>query len=102
MQLFVGRFLPGLRAPIFFTAGSTRVKYWKFFFFDGLAALISVPFFVWLGHWLWAKFKDDIAQLDRALDRTQTYTMVVAVVLLLVVGWVVVRKVRESRTKWDD
>jgi membrane protein DedA with SNARE-associated domain len=100
--LFVGRFLPGLRAPIFFTAGSTRVKYWKFFFFDGLAALISVPFFVWLGHWLWAKFKDDIAQLDRALDRTQTYTMVVAVVLLLVVGWVVVRKVRESRTKWDD
>ena len=100
--LFVGRFLPGLRAPIFFTAGSTRVKFWKFFCFDGLAALISVPFFVWLGHWLWRKFKDDIAQLDRALDRTQTYTMAVAVVLLIVVGWVVVRKVRESRTKWDD
>lgn len=100
--LFVGRFLPGLRAPIFFTAGSTRVKFWKFFFFDGLAALISVPFFVWLGHWLWREFKDDIAQLDRALDRTQTYTMVVAAVLLIVVAWVVVRKVRESRTKWDD
>ncbi|HRG55306.1 MAG TPA: DedA family protein [Lacunisphaera sp.] len=100
--LFVGRFLPGLRAPIFFTAGSTRVKFWKFFFLDGLAALISVPFFVWLGHWLWRRFKDDIAQLDRALDRTQTYTMLVAVVLLIVAGWVVVRKVRESRTKWDD
>jgi membrane protein DedA with SNARE-associated domain len=100
--LFVGRFLPGLRAPIFFTAGSTKVTFWKFFFFDGLAALISVPFFVWLGHSLWAKFKDDIAQLDRALGRTQTYTMVVAVVLLVVVGWVVVRKIRESRTKWDD
>lgn len=100
--LFVGRFLPGLRAPIFFTAGSTRVKYWKFFFLDGLAALISVPFFVWLGHWLWLRFKDDIAQLDRALDRTQTYTMLVAIVLLIIVGWVVVRKVRESRTKWDD
>lgn len=100
--LFVGRFLPGLRAPIFFTAGSTRVKFWKFFFLDGLAALISVPFFVWLGHWLWRRFKDDIAQLDRALDRTQTYTMLVAVLLLIVAGWVVVRKVRESRTKWDD
>lgn len=100
--LFVGRFLPGLRAPIFFTAGSTRVKFLKFFFFDGLAALVSVPFFVWLGHWLWRRFKDDIAQLDRALDRTQTYTMLVAVVLLIVAGWVVVRKVRESRTKWDD
>ncbi len=100
--LFVGRFLPGLRAPIFFTAGSTRVKFWKFFCLDGLAALISVPFFVWLGHWLWAKFKDDIAQLDKALSRTQTYTMIVATVILLVVVAVVVKKVREARMKWDE
>jgi len=100
--LFVGRFLPGLRAPIFFTAGSTRVKYWKFFFFDGLAALLSVPFFVWLGHWLWRKFKDDIAELDRALDRTQTYTMLIAMALLVIVTVIVVRKIRDARTKWDD
>lgn len=100
--LFVGRFLPGLRAPIFFTAGSTRVKFLKFFFFDGLAALISVPFFVWLGHWLWAKFKDDIAQLDRALSRTQTYTMIVAGVILVVAVTLVVRKIRDARTKWDE
>mgnify|MGYP000263817677 CR=1 FL=1 len=100
--LFVGRFLPGLRAPIFFTAGSTRVKFWKFFCFDGLAALVSVPFFVWLGHWLWAKFKDDIVQLDRALDQTQTVTMLVALVILVIVVTVVIRKIRDSRTKWDD
>jgi membrane protein DedA with SNARE-associated domain len=100
--LFVGRFLPGLRAPIFFTAGSTRVKYWKFFLFDGLAALVSVPFFVWLGAWLWEKFKDDIVQLDRALSRTQTYTALVAAVILLVVVLVVIRVVRNSRMKWDD
>lgn len=100
--LFVGRFLPGLRAPIFFTAGSTRVGFWKFFLFDGLAALISVPFFVWLGHWLWAKFKDDIAQLERALSKTQTYTMVVAGVILVVVVTLVVRKIRELRAKWDE
>ncbi len=100
--LFVGRFLPGLRAPIFFTAGSTRVKFLKFFFFDGLAALISVPFFVWLGHWLWMKFKDDIAQLDRALSRTQTYTMIVAGVILVVAVTLVVRKIRDARTKWDE
>jgi membrane protein DedA with SNARE-associated domain len=100
--LFVGRFLPGLRAPIFFTAGSTRVKFWKFFFFDGLAALISVPFFVWLGHWLWLKFKDDIANLDRALSRTQTYTMIVAGGILVVVAVFVVRKIREHRAQWDE
>jgi membrane protein DedA with SNARE-associated domain len=100
--LFVGRFLPGLRTPIFFTAGSTRVKFWKFFFFDGLAALVSVPFFVWLGHWLWAKFSDDISQLQQALSRTQSYSFMVAVLILLVVVVAVIRVVRNSRTKWDE
>jgi len=100
--LFVGRFLPGLRAPIFFTAGSTRVKFWKFFLFDGLAALISVPFFVWLGDWLWVRFKDDIAQLDRVLSRTQNYSLLVAAVILLIAVLVVIRIVRNSRMKWDD
>ncbi|HLP24626.1 MAG TPA: DedA family protein [Acidobacteriota bacterium] len=77
MVLFVARFLPGLRAPVFFTAGSMKVRYWKFLLFDGLAALISVPFFVWLGHWLWAKFHDDLAQLDRVLARSQWYSLLV-------------------------
>jgi membrane protein DedA with SNARE-associated domain len=99
--LFVGRFLPGLRMPIYFTAGSTRVKFWKFFVFDGLAALLSVPFFVWLGHWLWLRFKDDVAQLDKALSRTQTYTTIVAIGILIIVGVVVIKKIREARMKKD-
>lgn len=97
MVLFVGRFLPGLRAPIFFTAGSLKTKYWKFFFFDGLAALLSVPFFVWLGHWLWIKFQDDIAQLDRALSRTQTYSVIFAVFIGLVVLLIIIIQVRRVR-----
>jgi membrane protein DedA with SNARE-associated domain len=100
--LFVGRFLPGLRAPIFFTAGSTRVRYWKFFFFDGLAALISVPFFVWLGHWLWAEFSEDLTQLEHALARTHSYALLVAGVILLVVVLVAIRLVRKARASWDD
>jgi membrane protein DedA with SNARE-associated domain len=68
--LFLARFLPGLRAPIFFTAGSTRVSYLKFLCLDGGAALISVPFFVWLGSWLWATFQDDVDQLNSTLATT--------------------------------
>ncbi|MDI1249635.1 MAG: DedA family protein [Lacunisphaera sp.] len=79
--LFFGRFLPGLRAPIFFTAGSMKVRYWKFFLFDGFAALISVPFFVWLGHWLWHKFQDDIVALEHALSRTKAYTLLVPILI---------------------
>lgn len=41
--LFAARFMPGLRAPFFFTAGVLHVPYRKFLFYDGTAALLSVP-----------------------------------------------------------
>ncbi|MEQ1516651.1 MAG: DedA family protein [Usitatibacteraceae bacterium] len=50
--MFVARFLPGLRTPVFFTAGMTRcVSYLKWFVMDGAAALISVPVWVYLGYY---------------------------------------------------
>ena len=50
--LFVARFLPGLRSPIYLTAGMTRrVSFAKFLLLDGLAALISVPIWVYLGYY---------------------------------------------------
>lgn len=50
--MFVARFLPGLRSPMFLIAGmSRRVKFWQFFVMDGFAALISVPFWVYLGYY---------------------------------------------------
>jgi membrane protein DedA with SNARE-associated domain len=49
--MFVARFLPGLRTAVFLTAGmSHRVSFLRFLAFDGLAALLSVPFWVWLGY----------------------------------------------------
>lgn len=49
--LFVARFLPGLRSPIFLTAGMTRrIPFWRFLLMDGFAALISVPIWVYLGY----------------------------------------------------
>lgn len=96
--MFLGRFLPGLRAPIFFTAGSMKVSYFKFLCFDGFAALISVPFFVWLGHWLWVTFQDDIEQLNRTLDATHSYSrwiVVVAAVICLGI-WFWSRRVKRT------
>lgn len=50
--VFAARFMPGLRSPIFIVAGmSRRVSYLKFLITDGLAALISVPVWVYLGFW---------------------------------------------------
>jgi len=49
--MFVARFLPGLRTPVFLSAGMTRrVSFATWFFMDGFAALISVPVWVYLGY----------------------------------------------------
>lgn len=41
--IFAARFMPGLRAPTFFSAGTLHLPFRVFFFYDGMAALISVP-----------------------------------------------------------
>jgi membrane protein DedA with SNARE-associated domain len=49
--LFLARFLPGMRTAVYVTAGAThRVSFLRFFLLDGLAALISVPLWVYLGY----------------------------------------------------
>lgn len=48
--IFVGRFLPGVRALVFLTAGAMKISVWKFLLMNGLAAAISVPVFVILGY----------------------------------------------------
>lgn len=48
---FTARFLPGLRSPVFLTAGAMGVSPWTFFALDGFAALISVPAWIVVGWW---------------------------------------------------
>lgn len=83
--IFVARFLPGLRTPIFFTAGTLHYSPLRFILMDGLAALISAPFFVWLGHWAWFRYADDIHELQKTMGKTQLYVIAGAVVIALVI-----------------
>lgn len=47
--VMIARFMPGVRAVTYFTAGSVGMPYWRFILWDGLAALLSAPLFVFLG-----------------------------------------------------
>ncbi|HZX97152.1 MAG TPA: DedA family protein [Myxococcales bacterium] len=49
--IIAARFVPGLRAVTYFVAGLTGVPYWKFITFDGIAACVSAPAWVYLGWW---------------------------------------------------
>lgn len=48
---FMARFLAGLRAPVYLSAGIAGIPIWEFLLLDGLAALISVPVWVCLGYY---------------------------------------------------
>ena len=51
LTVFIGRFLAGLRMPIFFMAGSMGTSYWRFAGWDLLGALISCPTSILLAYY---------------------------------------------------
>ena len=80
--MFVARFLPGLRSPIYLTAGMTRrVSFMQFFLLDALAALISAPIWVYLGYY----GAQNHEWLLKWLDRGKVIVLVVAAIILAVV-----------------
>ena len=56
--IFVARFMPGLRAVLFATAGIFRVRPIKFLLIDGAAAAASVPLLIWLGERFGARLEE--------------------------------------------
>jgi membrane protein DedA with SNARE-associated domain len=81
--IFAARFMPGLRTPVFFTAGTLHLPFRVFFFYDGLAALISVPTIVYAVYY----FGDHVDRVIRVIKRIQfgvigTIIVIVAIVVL--------------------
>lgn len=85
-KILIGaRFMPGVRAVAYFSAGNSRVPYWKFVFYDGVAALVSAPLWVYLGY----VFGHDVVEWAR---RSQRSLLLFA--LALVALWLVYRFIR--------
>jgi membrane protein DedA with SNARE-associated domain len=88
---FTARFLPGLRSPVFLTAGIMGVRPLVFYGLDGFAALISVPLWVFVGHWVGEN-------LDMAMKLAERIQLSLAAFFVLVVGsYVFYRRWRKNR-----
>lgn len=62
--IFMARFMPGLRAPIYFSAGTLHLPYRVFLFYDGLAALFSVPVIISIVYY----FGDELVQVIEKVE----------------------------------
>ncbi len=81
--LFAARFMPGLRAPIFFTSGLLHVPFWRFFVMDGLAALLSVPAIVGAVYY----FGDELDLVVRWIKKIEHGILSVILLILLFVAF---------------
>lgn len=92
--LFVARFLPGLRSPIFMVAGmSRRISYITFILMDGFAATISVPIWVYMGYF----FADN---LDLLMEHvTDVQKMIYLILAIIFLGVLVVYLKRKFHSK---
>lgn len=85
--LFLARFMPGLRTPLFFAAGSLKLRYAHLFLFDGLAAAIEIPLLVYTVRLLGGNWQ-------RIVDVLQRWQAVLwpALAAVLLVAWVLHRR----------
>ncbi len=99
LLVFVGRFLPGLRAPTYFTTGLLKYSRTRFLVIDGIAAILSAPLFVWLGHWGWSKYAENMDQLMNSIGKTKMYVLFAVVILALgIFSWTWNRARVKSKT----
>ncbi len=89
--IFFARFLPGLRTPIYFTAGSFKLPAWKMLSMDGAAALLSVPLLMLLPYY----YADHIDKVWVWIHQGQM--TVLATVVILITGFVGIKYFRYRR-----
>lgn len=78
---FSCRFVPGLRWPGYFMAGTMRMPYWRWLALDCIGAAIQVPIVLHLGY----MFAENVERLDRSVEGLNLILAFLILVLLFVI-----------------
>ncbi len=89
--LLFARLTPGIRAPVFFTAGMTKLPLAKFLLADGLYAIPGVSLLFFLGYWF----------AERMVHFVEVKSIVVLPIIVLVVGYFLYRAMRKPVVTGD-
>jgi membrane protein DedA with SNARE-associated domain len=93
--LLVGRLLPGIRAPLFLTAGAIGLRVSRFLIADGLGAVIGNSLLFFLGYFLGDQFRDLLTRVENLKP------FLIVVVLAAVLGWLLYYFLRHPVTTGD-
>ncbi len=78
--LFFARFMPGLRAPMYFYCGLMKKSFLTFISVDFFAALISVPIWVYVG----MVFGNNLSKLEKIIKEIQTGIYIILAFAILI------------------
>lgn len=81
--IFAARFMPGLRTPIFFSAGSLHLPISTFLFYDGLAATVSVPVIVYSVFY----FGEQVDHVVKVIKKVESGIVLTIVAVIAFVGF---------------
>jgi membrane protein DedA with SNARE-associated domain len=80
--VFFARFVVGVRAPTVLTAGISRMKPVRFLAYDGLACMLSVALFMWLGF----LFGDHLDSLQKDVSQLQKLVVLIAIGIIALIA----------------
>ena len=92
--IFAARFMPGLRTPIFFSAGTLHLPFRVFFFYDSLAALVSVPAIVYAVYFF-GEHVDRVIRIIKKIQFGVIGTILVIVAIVVIKSWYAHKKEHE-------
>ena len=88
--VFFCRFLPGIRIPAYFTAGTLRMGYLRFLILDTLGVLISVPTSIWIARAFGG-------QVEKMKEQMEHFHLILSFALVAVLSIVIFRIVVRRR-----
>jgi membrane protein DedA with SNARE-associated domain len=95
--IFVVRFMPGIRTPLFFAAGSLKMPYRHLFIYDGAAALVELPLLVYGVRYVGGRWEEILALMQRFQG------VLLPVFVLLVIGvWLLARRRAKNKAAAEE
>lgn len=92
LMVFFCRFLPGIRIPAYFTAGTLQMNFVRFLILDGLGVLISVPTSIWIARAFGG-------QVEKMKEQMAHFHLILAFALVAVLSIVLFRVVVKRRER---
>lgn len=95
--VFFARFVAGFRAAAFFMAGAMKMRYRRFLWLDGLAAVLSVPVWIGVGYLLGYKFGEEISGILKSMKHLKHWVTGGTILIVVFVVFHSLRRYRNAK-----